>query len=78
MGAPRESFFFEHGHVAYKIKGNDELNRIQVKGLPSAQTDDLEMRSKGQISLNFITKSISKFFYTRLLRVLKNKRYKIY
>ena len=62
LGGAQGVIFFEHGHVAYKIKGDDELNRIQVKGLPSAQTDDLEMRSKGQISLNFITKSISKFF----------------
>ena len=23
-------FFFKHGHVAYKIDGNDEQNRMQV------------------------------------------------
>ena len=26
-------FFFEHDHVAYPIKGNDESNKIQVKNL---------------------------------------------
>ena len=42
LGVPRGSknFFFKHGHVAYQIDGDDERNRMQV-------------RSKGQISLNF-------------------------
>ena len=26
--------FFEHGHVAYQIDGNDEKNRVKVKFLP--------------------------------------------
>ena len=24
-------FFFKHGHVAYKIDGNDKQNRMQIK-----------------------------------------------
>ena len=33
QGVPRESkiIFFEHGHVAYQINGDDERNRIQIK-----------------------------------------------
>ena len=31
LGVPRGSFFFKHGHVAYKIDGNDEQNRMKVK-----------------------------------------------
>ena len=27
-------FFFEHGHVAYQIDGDDEYNRMQVKCSP--------------------------------------------
>ena len=27
----QKNFFFKHGHVAYQINGDDELNRMQVK-----------------------------------------------
>ena len=30
-GAQGVNFFFKHGHVAYKIKEDDEQNRMQVK-----------------------------------------------
>ena len=30
-GAKGVKFFFKHGHVAYKIDGVDEQNRMQVK-----------------------------------------------
>ena len=33
--------FFEYGHVAYQIEGNDELNKIQVQILLYDQTGDL-------------------------------------
>ena len=33
LGVPRGSnnFFFQHGHVAYLIDGDDEQNKMQVK-----------------------------------------------
>ena len=58
-------FFFEHGYVAYPIDGDDE-NRMKVKVSPYGQTGDLGVRSKAQISLNFINKSNFKYFYTKL------------
>ena len=39
----------EHGHVAYRIGGDDERNRMQVKCSPYGQTGDLGVRSKCQI-----------------------------
>ena len=32
LGVPRGSnnFFFKHGHVAYQIDGDDELNKMQI------------------------------------------------
>ena len=27
----KKIFFFKHGHVAYKIDGNDKQNRMQIK-----------------------------------------------
>ena len=27
----QNNFFFKHGHVAYQIEGDDELNRMQMK-----------------------------------------------
>ena len=53
LGVPRGSIFFKHGHVAYQMNGDDEQNRMQVKFLSYGQTGDLEVRSNGQISLNF-------------------------
>ena len=38
-------FFFKHGHVAYRIDGYDEQNRMQVKFLSQGQTSDLGVRS---------------------------------
>ena len=52
-GADGVIFFFKHGHVAYQIDGDDKQHRMQVKFLPKGRTGDLEVRSKGQISLNF-------------------------
>ena len=46
--------FFKHGHVAYQIDGDDKQNRMQVKFSSLDQTVDLWVRSKGQISLNFV------------------------
>ena len=50
-GAPRGSklFYFKHGQLEYQIDGDDDQNRMQVKFLPYGQTDDLGVRSKGQI-----------------------------
>ena len=42
-------FYFKHGQLAYQIDGDDEQNRMKVKFLPYGQTDDLGVRSKGQI-----------------------------
>ena len=39
--------------MAYKIGGDDKLNKMQVKFSFQGQTGDLGVRSKGQISLNF-------------------------
>ena len=47
-------FFIKHGHKAYQIDREDEQNRMQVKFSSLDQTDDLWVRSKGQISLNFV------------------------
>ena len=49
-----------------KLKGSDELNKIQVKLSSYGQTGDLEVESKGQISLNFNNKVNFKNFYTTL------------
>ena len=48
-----KNFFFKHGHVAYQIDGDDELNRMQVKFSSYGHTVDLGVRSKGQILLKF-------------------------
>ena len=50
-GCPGRSknLFFKHGHVAYQI----DRDKMQVKFSSYAQTGDLRVRSKGQISLNF-------------------------
>ena len=47
MGCPagQKKFFFEHGHVAYQIEGDDEQNRMQVKFSPQRQTGDPGVRS---------------------------------
>ena len=31
LGVPRGSNFFQHGHVAYQIDGDDEQNRMHLK-----------------------------------------------
>ena len=59
-------FYFKHDHVAYQIDGDDEQKRMQVKFSSYGQTGDLGMRSKGQISLNFIYNVNFKDFYTKL------------
>ena len=76
-GAGGQKFnFTEHGHVAYQVKEEDDKNRIQVNFLPTWQTGDFWVGSKDQISLNSITKSISKIFIPNFVCVLTNKRYK--
>ena len=37
LGVPRgqKKFFFQHGHVAYQIVGDDEQNRMQVHFHPT-------------------------------------------
>ena len=72
-GVPRGSkkFFFKHGHVAYQIDGDDELNRMQVTFSSLGQIGDLGARSKGQISL---TCQFQRFLYQTLVCVLTNKR----
>ena len=52
-GVKKKIFFFKHGHVAYQIDGDDELNRMQVKFSSYGHTVDLGVRSKGQILLKF-------------------------
>ena len=59
-------FFFKHGHMAYQIDGDDEQNRMQVKFSSKGQTGYLRVRSKGQISLNFVYNVSFKDFYTKL------------
>ena len=51
---------------------------MQVKSSPWGQTDDLGVRSKGQISINSITKSISKIFIQNFVCILTSKRYDTY
>ena len=34
LGYPMAPFFFEHGHVAYQIDGDDEQHKMQVKLSP--------------------------------------------
>ena len=62
----KNDFFFKHGHVAYQIDGDDQQNRMQVKFSSWGQTGDLEVRSKGQISLNFGYHVNFKDFYPKL------------
>ena len=71
LGVPRGSnnHFFKHGHVAYRIDGDDEQNKMQVTFSSNGQTGDLGARSKSQISL---TCQFQRFF-TKLC-VLTNKR----
>ena len=71
--------FFEHAHVAHLIEGDDERNRIQVKCPPKAQTGDLEVMLKGQISLNFnYNVNFKDFFIPNSVCVLTNKSYNKY
>ena len=44
----------KHGHMAYQIDRGDKQNRMQVKFSSKGQTGYLGVRSKGQISLNFV------------------------
>ena len=60
--------------MAYQIDGNDEQNRMQVKKFILGSTGDLGARTKGQISLNFATMSISKIFIPNFVLALTNKR----
>ena len=46
LGVPRWSKKIKHGHVAYQIDEDDELNRMRVQFLSYGQTGDLGMRSK--------------------------------
>ena len=52
--------------MAYQIDEDDEQNRMQVKFSSYGQTVDLEVRSKGQISLNFGYHVNFQDFYTKL------------
>ena len=45
-------FVFRKWSCGIQIDGDDEMNRMQVKFSPYGQTDDLGVRSKGQISLS--------------------------
>ena len=65
LGLPRGSnnFFFKHGHVAYRIDGDDEQNKMQITFSSQGQTGDLVARSKGQIS---ITCQFQRFLYQTL------------
>ena len=49
----QEFILFEHSHLAYQIDGDEKRNRKQVKFSTWDQINDLDMRSKCQISLNF-------------------------
>ena len=73
---PRGSklFHFKHGHVAYQIDGDVEQNRMQVTFSSYGQTGDLEVRSKGQIAVNFDYHVNSKIFIPNFVCVLTNKR----
>ena len=53
MGLLGVNFFSKHDRVAYQFEGDDEQNGIQVKFSPYGQTCDLEVKSIGQLSLNF-------------------------
>ena len=47
LGVPRGSKnIFKHGHVAYRIDGDELRNRMQVKFSSKGQTGDLWVRSK--------------------------------
>ena len=59
--------------MAYQIEGDDKQNREQVKFSSYGQTDDLEVRSKGQISLNLGYYVNSKIFIPNFVCVLTNK-----
>ena len=45
-GGQKIFFFFKHGHVVYRIDGDDEQNKMQVKFSSKGQTGDLGVRSK--------------------------------
>ena len=70
----QQLFYFKHGQLAYQIDGDDEQNRMQVNVLPYGQTGDLEVRSKGHISLKFDYHVNSKIFVPNFVCVLTNKR----
>ena len=59
--------------MAYQIDGDVEQNRMQVKFSSYGQTGALGVRSKGQISLNFTTKSILSFLFQTLCAFLQIK-----
>ena len=71
-----KNLFFEHGHVAYQIGGDDEQNRMQVSFSCKGQTGDLWVRSKGQISSNFGYHVNFKILIPNFVCVLANERYK--
>ena len=51
--------------VVLRLTGDDEQNSMQVKFSSYGQIGDLEVRSKGQISLNFGYHVNFSNFYTR-------------
>ena len=59
--------------MAYQINGDDAQNRMQVKFSSYGQTGDLEVRSKGQISLFFVYMPISKIFMPNYVCVVQMK-----
>ena len=68
-GVPRGSnncfVFFQHGHLAYHIDGDDEHNRMQVRFHPSVKLVIFgEVRRP--ILLNFSHRVNFKDFYTKL------------
>ena len=67
-----------YGHVAYQIDGYDEQNRMKVMFHPRVKLVTLEVRSKGQISLNLYYHVNSKIFIPIFVCVLTNKILKTY
>ena len=66
-----KNVFLKHGQVAYQIDGDDEQNSMHVTFSSLGQIGDLEVRSKGQISLIFCLHANFKDFYAKLCVLYK-------
>ena len=70
--------FFQHGHMAYKIEGDDEHNRMQAKFHPGVKLVIFGEVRRSNINKFQSQSQFLKIFIPNLVCILTNKRYKTY